>query len=133
MRTPTPTSSGSAGTNCLVIDASSFYFPQPPCAVLTLLWQVIAAAENGGWTVGPRKIPPPLGASAQLRQSIAAAPKPDVEAVRSVSPKSAEDWIKITLSPPEAQKLADLLLEAVKRFDPDLDIENIKRMSRRGF
>jgi monoterpene epsilon-lactone hydrolase len=83
-------------------------------AVLTLLWQVIAEAENGGWTVGPREIPPPLGASAQLRQSIAAAPKPDVEAARSVSPKSAEDWVKITVPRDKAaaesnRKLAEAL------------------------
>jgi len=49
-------------------------------------------------TVGARKVPPPLGASAELRQSIAASPQPDVKAVSSVSPKSALDWKKIIAS-----------------------------------
>jgi hypothetical protein len=43
--------------------------------VAFFLWG-ITAAEDGGWTVGPRKIPPPLGTSNQLRQSIAAMPLP---------------------------------------------------------
>jgi acetyl esterase/lipase len=70
--------------------ANSFLF------VLAFLCLGTAAAEEGKvWTVGPRKIPLPLGASAELRQSIAATPQPDVKAVGSVSPKSASDWEKI--------------------------------------
>jgi monoterpene epsilon-lactone hydrolase len=71
-------------------------------AVLALLWQGIAAAENGGWTVGPREIPPPLGASAQLRQSIAATPQPDVHAASIVSPKSPSDWANLTVPKDQA-------------------------------
>jgi monoterpene epsilon-lactone hydrolase len=63
--------------------------------VLTLLCLSNAASEDGVWTVGPRKVPPPLGASAELRQSIAATPQPDVEAVAAVSPKSSTDWAQI--------------------------------------
>ena len=64
------------------------------------------------WTVGPRKVPPPLGASAESRQTIAATPQPDVKAVSSVSPKSASDWEKIIAPRNQAkteanQKLAE--------------------------
>jgi monoterpene epsilon-lactone hydrolase len=62
---------------------------------LTLLWLGIAVADEGVWIVGPRKIPPPLGASAELRQSIAATSQPDVKAVSDISPATASDWTKI--------------------------------------
>lgn len=81
--------------------------------VLILLCLGTAAAqEEKVWTVGPRKIPPPLGASAELRRSIAATPQPDVKAVSSVSPKSASDWEKLIVPRNQAaaeanQKLAE--------------------------
>jgi monoterpene epsilon-lactone hydrolase len=73
--------------------------------LLFLCFGAAAANDKGGWTVGPPKIPPPLGASDKLRQSIAAAPQPDVRATSAVSLKFPSDWAKLTT--PRDQAAAD--------------------------
>ncbi len=66
-------------------------------AGLVLAWLGLSATaqDEGDWIVGPRKIPPPLGASAELRQLLAATPQPDVEAASDISPESASEWAKM--------------------------------------
>ena len=51
-----------------------------------------AAAQDKTWTIGPREIPPPAGASDALRASISSAPAPDVEASRRAAPKDEAAW-----------------------------------------
>ncbi len=55
-----------------------------------------ALAENitreNVWRIPPRELPPPNGASKELRAAIAAMPQPDVDMARNMVPKSADEW-----------------------------------------
>jgi epsilon-lactone hydrolase len=50
------------------------------------------AEQSSPWTIGPRKVPAPAGASAELRALIAAAPAPDVAARRASAPADPGAW-----------------------------------------
>lgn len=62
---------------------------------LSPLWPSNAAAQDGVWVISPRTVPPPAGASPELRESIAATPQPDPKAISAISPRSASDWAAV--------------------------------------
>ena len=45
------------------------------------------------WSIGPRTLPAPAGASDALRNAIMSGPVPDVEAVRQLVPKNEAEWL----------------------------------------
>ncbi len=47
------------------------------------------------WTVGPRTLPVPAGASDALKTALAGTPQPNVEKFRQISP-TAERWVEMT-------------------------------------
>ena len=47
------------------------------------------------WTVGPRTLPVPAGASDALKAALVDTPQPDVEKLRQISP-TAERWVRMT-------------------------------------
>ncbi|MGI9478730.1 MAG: alpha/beta hydrolase [Hyphomicrobiaceae bacterium] len=55
-----------------------------------------AMAEDDVWSVGPLQIPPPAGASVELKKSIAATSQPDIAKAASVTFKSDADWTRLT-------------------------------------
>jgi acetyl esterase/lipase len=55
-----------------------------------LLLAATASAEEAVWRIGERALPPPAGASAELRGAIAASPPPDVAASRAFAGEI--DW-----------------------------------------
>lgn len=44
------------------------------------------------WSLGSRMLPPPVGASNELRDALAATPTPDIEAAKAKVPKTIEEW-----------------------------------------
>ncbi len=53
------------------------------------------AAAKKPWTVGPRTLPVPAGASDVLRAALASSPQPDVANYSQISP-TAERWVQMT-------------------------------------
>jgi len=95
--------------------------------VLAVFCLGIAIGAEEVWIVGPRKIPPPRGASAELRESIAATPQPDVKAVSSVSPKSASDWAKLAAARDhEAAEANGRLAEALSVEIVETEISGVR-------
>lgn len=52
------------------------------------------ATNDGTWTIGARTLPPPAGASDELRESIASTPQPDPSRIERI-PATDEEWIRI--------------------------------------
>ena len=59
-----------------------------PLAALACLFCWSNALADDAWSIGPRKLPPPAGASAQLRENLAKMPAPKSEKL----PKNEAGW-----------------------------------------
>lgn len=82
-----------------------------------------AWAQQGPlWQVGPRAVPPPAGASAVLRDSIAATPQPDV-AARARHPQSTAAWEAAIAARDSARTVP--LAELARRFDVSIERDEI--------
>lgn len=55
-------------------------------------------ASEDAWTIGPRSLPAPSGASDVLRNAIAKAPQPDIARHIDTAPTSAEQWAQLLSS-----------------------------------
>jgi len=53
-------------------------------------WTIVT--EDAYWTIGVRSLPPPIAASEILRESIADASQPSVDAVMRHTPSSGQEW-----------------------------------------
>ena len=71
-----------------------------------------SASENV-WRIGPRDVPAPEQASAELRESIASAPAPDVEGSGQFAPSTREEWEAVTGGDEQAGVGALALAEAL--------------------
>ena len=54
-------------------------------------------AQENTWQIGPRTLPPPAGASDELRDSIANTPQPD-PATFQIKPQSEAEWTAVILA-----------------------------------
>lgn len=50
---------------------------------------------SGSWTIGERTVPAPVGASEELRATLATMPAPNVAASRAQTPQTEEQWLAI--------------------------------------
>ena len=51
-------------------------------------------AQETAWQIGPRVLPPPAGASDEMRASIAETPQPD-PAFMQIEPQSEAEWFAV--------------------------------------
>ncbi len=77
-------------------------------AIATLLLTAAVHAEDASWQLGERTLPPPAGASAELRASIASTPQPDVAAGRAFATDINWDTIIAARANERAIDLAQL-------------------------
>ena len=76
--------------------------------------------QENAWYIGPRTLPPPAGASDEMRQSIADTPQPD-PAVMQIEPQSEAEWFAVIAQFDEGKvdTVQDLMQQAIDCLWPD--------------
>ncbi|MGK7899647.1 MAG: alpha/beta hydrolase [Xenococcus sp. (in: cyanobacteria)] len=68
-------------------------------SLLTRFWSPYLLAQDsspvGTWTLASRILPPPVGASKNLRDFLATIPQPDPDAMRSIPLETDADWLTL--------------------------------------
>jgi acetyl esterase/lipase len=62
------------------------------CLTLTAVISAEKKAQNGEWTIAPRRLPPPVDVSDVFRESLLKTPEPDVAAAKATALKTNEEW-----------------------------------------
>ncbi|MCG8441969.1 MAG: alpha/beta hydrolase [Caulobacterales bacterium] len=88
-------------------------------AVFAMCVALLSCAASGdatgeGWEIGPRRLPIPAGASAELQAALAAAPRPDVAAERANIPPDEAAWREAIAGLDDARR--SRIAELVERY-----------------
>jgi monoterpene epsilon-lactone hydrolase len=78
--------------------------------------------EKSVWQIGPRTLPPPAGASDEMRASVAETPQPDPAAVQ-IEPQSEAEWLAVIAQLDEGK--LDMAREISKQFSVSVEHDTI--------
>ena len=79
--------------------------------------------ENTAWRIGPRTLPPPAGASDEMRASIAETPQPDPAAMQ-IEPQNEAEWLAVIAQLDEGK--LDMAREISKQFSVSVEHATIE-------